>query len=154
LTLDPRNVEALIGLANVNGALAATFVADNREERLTSAETALIKALSIAPDHAGAHVLMGVVQVYTNRVAQGIAQCERALALDPNLADAHAVIGLAKIVIGRSAATATLVIAGQLIGALTVDRMGLFEFAFRGLSAGRLVGVALVFVGAMLARLT
>jgi hypothetical protein len=32
--------------------------------------------------------------------------------------------------------------------------MGLFEFAFRGLSAGRLVGVALVFVGAMLVRLT
>jgi bacterial/archaeal transporter family-2 protein len=53
-----------------------------------------------------------------------------------------------------SAATATLVIAGQLIGALTVDRMGLFEFAFRGLSTGRLVGVALVFVGAMLVRLT
>ena len=53
-----------------------------------------------------------------------------------------------------SAATATLVIAGQLIGALTVDRLGLFEFAFRGLSAGRLVGVALVFIGAMLVRLT
>jgi transporter family-2 protein len=53
-----------------------------------------------------------------------------------------------------SAATATLVIAGQLIGALTVDRLGPFEFAFRGLSAGRLVGVALVFVGAMLVRLT
>ena len=51
-----------------------------------------------------------------------------------------------------SAATASLVIAGQLIGALTVDRLGLFDFAFRGLSAGRLVGVALVLAGAMLVR--
>ena len=39
--------------------------------------------------------------MYTNRAAQGIAECERALALDPNFADAHAIIGLAKIVIGR-----------------------------------------------------
>ncbi len=53
-----------------------------------------------------------------------------------------------------SAATATLVIAGQLIGALTVDRLGLFEFAFRALSAGRLVGVALVLFGVLLVRLT
>jgi hypothetical protein len=53
-----------------------------------------------------------------------------------------------------SAATASLDIAGQRIGALTVDRLGLFEFAFRELPAGRLVGVALVFAGAMLVRLT
>ena len=51
-----------------------------------------------------------------------------------------------------SAATASLVIAGQPIGALTVDRLGLFDFGFRGLSAGRLVGVALMLAGAMLVR--
>ena len=55
----------------------------------------------MAPDHALAHIAMGVVQIYTNRAAQGIAECERALALDPNFAHAHAIIGLAKIVIGR-----------------------------------------------------
>ena len=76
-------------------------MADDRWERLTSAETTLTKALSMAPDHAGAHVAMGAVQIYTNRAAQGIAECERALALDPNFAHAHAVIGLAKIVVGR-----------------------------------------------------
>ena len=47
------------------------------------------------------------VQIYTNRAAQGIAECERALALDPNFAEAHAVIGLAKIVIGRFEETET-----------------------------------------------
>ena len=35
-----------------------------------------------------------------------------------------------------------------------VDRLSLFDFAFRGLSAGRLVGVALVLAGGMLVRFT
>ena len=30
---------------------------------------------------------LGCVQIYTNRAAQGIAECERALALDRNLAE-------------------------------------------------------------------
>jgi tetratricopeptide (TPR) repeat protein len=46
-----------------------------------------------------------VVLIHTNRVAQGIAECERALALDRNLADAHAFIGVAKLVMGRGAET-------------------------------------------------
>ena len=87
--------------------IAATYIADDRWERLASAETALTKALSLAPDHAWAHVAMGVVQIYTNRAAQEIAECERALALDPNFAEAHAIIGLAKIVIGRFEETET-----------------------------------------------
>ena len=107
LTLDPRNVGALVGAASVDVAIAATFSADDRWERLASAETALTEALYMAPEHAGAHVAMGVVQIYTNRAAQGIAECERALALDPNFAEAHAVIGLAKIVIGRFEETET-----------------------------------------------
>jgi len=68
-------------------------------------ETAALKALSLAPNHALANRLLGVVQIYTNRVAQGIAQCERALALDRNLAYAHANIGLAKYFIGRGVET-------------------------------------------------
>ena len=107
LTLDPGNVGALVGSAHVDVDLAATYIADDRWRRLASAEAALTKALSMAPDHAWAHVAMGVVQIYTNRAAQGIAECERALALDPNFAEAHAVIGLAKIVIGRFEETET-----------------------------------------------
>jgi TolB-like protein/DNA-binding SARP family transcriptional activator/Tfp pilus assembly protein PilF len=107
LRLDPQNVGALVGLAHVDVAIAATFSADDRWERLASAETALTEALSIAPDHAWAHVSMGVIKIYTNRAAQGIAECERALALDRNFAEAHAVIGLAKLVIGRFEETET-----------------------------------------------
>jgi len=45
------------------------------------------------------------VYVWTNRAAQGIAECEQALALDRNLAHAHGVIGLGKAFMGRAAET-------------------------------------------------
>ena len=73
--------------------------------RLASAEAAATKALSLAPGHATAHLLLGVIQIFTDRGAEGIAECERALALDRNLADAHAWIGHGKYVTGNAAET-------------------------------------------------
>jgi tetratricopeptide (TPR) repeat protein len=74
-------------------------------EHLTAAETAVTKALSLAPSHPVAHWVLGLVQTFTNRAAQGIAECERALALDRNLAAAHANIGVAKFYLGRGGET-------------------------------------------------
>jgi TolB-like protein len=105
LTLDPGNIEALIGAALVDSAVGANLFANDRIARLTDAETASIKALSIAPNHAVAHLVLAIVQMYTNRAAQGVAECERALALDRNLATAHAFIGLAKYALGRAEET-------------------------------------------------
>jgi len=104
LLLDPCCVEALVGAAWANMQSANVLVRDSRTARL-AAETALLKALSLAPNHAEANHVLGFVQIFTNRVAQGIAQCERALALDRNLASAHASIGLAKYFIGRGVET-------------------------------------------------
>ena len=70
-----------------------------------AAEAKLTKALSSVPDHARGHMTLGYVDILTNRVAEGIAECEQALDLDRNLADAHAVIGLGKIFIGRAEET-------------------------------------------------
>jgi bacterial/archaeal transporter family-2 protein len=53
-----------------------------------------------------------------------------------------------------AAATFCFIIAGQLMAALTIDRLGLFAFAVRELSVGRIVGVALVIAGAIMVRLT
>ena len=72
---------------------------------LAAAEAKLIKALSSAPDHARGHVWLGLVDIWTNRAAQGIAECEHALALDRNLATAHSNIGFGKIFIGRAEET-------------------------------------------------
>ena len=70
-----------------------------------AAETKLTKALSSVPDHARGHVWLGLVDIFTKRAAQGIAECEHALALDRNLASAHPVIGIGKIYVGRAEET-------------------------------------------------
>ena len=62
---------------------------------------ASIKALSVAPEFAVAHLALGIVHILTNHAAEGIAECEQALALDRNLAEAHACIGWAKFLLGR-----------------------------------------------------
>jgi tetratricopeptide (TPR) repeat protein len=101
LALDPGNLAALVGLATVDTGVAVSYLIDDRSARLTSAEAALTRALSLAPDHALAHAGIGRVQIYTNRAAQGIAECGRALALDRNLANAHGTIGLGELMAGR-----------------------------------------------------
>ena len=63
--------------------------------------------MSLAPNHARAHAILGILQMFTKRAAQGIAECEQALALEPNYANAHALIGLAKILLGRAEETET-----------------------------------------------
>ncbi|KRR09761.1 adenylate cyclase, partial [Bradyrhizobium jicamae] len=105
LELEPDNVEALVGIAAVDAASATLFVADDAEERLAAAEMALIKALSLAPQHALAHMFLGIVQFTSNRATQGIAECEHALALNRNLAEAHGSLGGAKLFVGRAAET-------------------------------------------------
>jgi transporter family-2 protein len=46
-----------------------------------------------------------------------------------------------------------LVVAGQLLGAMVIDRFGLFGLTMRELSFGRLAGAALVLAGALIVRL-
>jgi tetratricopeptide (TPR) repeat protein len=105
LVLDPENVEALVGLARVHAASASSHMVDDRGASFAAAEANLLKALSIAPQHAPAHLWLGNVEILTNRAAQGISECEHALALNRNLADAHCFIGIAKALVGRSAET-------------------------------------------------
>jgi TolB-like protein len=105
LALDPENVEALVGHAYVDAISAGSFVTDDRVRGFQEAEATLVKALSLIPDHAQAHMLLGFVQISTNRAAQGIAECEQALSLDRNLAAAHEWIGIAKVYMGRAEET-------------------------------------------------
>ena len=99
--LDSANVYAPIGLASVDIQLALSFLTDDRIARLAAAEDALTAALSIAPESALAHLLLGVVQMHTDRASQGVGSCERALDLDRNLAVAHAQIGDGKLLLGQ-----------------------------------------------------
>ena len=111
MALDPNCIEALVGRANVDETIASALLTeDDPVPRLAAAEATLNKALSLSPQHALAHLMLGVIQILTNRATQGIAECERALALDRNLAHAHAWIGLAKMFIGRATETETHVL--------------------------------------------
>jgi len=105
LALDPKNVEAMVWTASIDLTVAVTGVIDNGPALLSKAETTLVNALSLAPNHASAHSALGYVLFSSNRAAQGFAECERALTLDRNLAEAHASIGIAKFVLGRGAET-------------------------------------------------
>jgi TolB-like protein/class 3 adenylate cyclase len=105
LALDPGNIEALVGSARVKAAIGANLTRDDWTAQFAAAEAAVTRALSLAPNHAQAHSVLGLVQAFTNRAVQGIAECERALALDRNLADAHSFIGLAKYFLARGEET-------------------------------------------------
>ena len=98
--LDPDNLEATIWTAVVDLLVGVAHMSDDKAALVTTAEATLIKVLSIAPNHAVAHLYMATALMASNRVALGIAECERALELDRNLAEAHAQIGMGKFYIG------------------------------------------------------
>lgn len=106
LHMDAGNVEAMVGMADVDTMRAASMLIDRREP-MRLVEASLAGILAHTPNHARAHCLMGVVLIFTKRAAHGIAECERALMLDPNLATAHAWIGLGKYNLGRAEETET-----------------------------------------------
>jgi tetratricopeptide (TPR) repeat protein len=139
LALNPRNLDALLGAANIDVVFAASHLADDRAGRLAAVEATLIKALALAPNNAQAHLMMGGVHVYTNRIAQGIAEYERALALNPNFAAAHAVIGYAKVVNGHAEETEA-----HILEALRLSPRDTNSYAWVGFRA-----LAKLFLGAL-----
>ncbi|HXW49218.1 MAG TPA: adenylate/guanylate cyclase domain-containing protein, partial [Xanthobacteraceae bacterium] len=104
LKRDPGNINALVWLALVENASGGLHSGD-RAARLSTAEANATKALSMAPDHALAHLCMGLVLNSTNRALRGLAELERALQLNPSEASVHGHIGYAKICLGRAEET-------------------------------------------------
>ena len=99
---DPNNLTALIEIADVDLTTVANYQAVDWVAKLASAEAAAAKVLASRPDDAGAHRLLGAVEIQTNRGAEGIAQLKRAAALDPNSPYAHASLGFAMMIKGRA----------------------------------------------------
>jgi TolB-like protein/class 3 adenylate cyclase len=105
LAADPDNVDALIGSGFVDMLAGVQVFVTDPIAAFAAAEAKLTTALSSVPDHARAHLALGLVHIYTKRAAEGIAECEHALALDRNLAIARAFIGHAKVLVGRAEET-------------------------------------------------
>ena len=138
LALDPKNIEALVGWAQAKVSSGGGFLTDDRAARFSAAETNVLKALSLAPDHALAHLVLGYIYIFTNRAAQGIAVCQQALALNRNLATAHSAIGLAKFFMGRPAETE-----GHILEAFRLSPRDIFAYRWM-----QVVGVAKLHLGA------
>jgi TolB-like protein/class 3 adenylate cyclase len=129
LALDPDNVDALIGFALADFFLGTVLAGDDRAGRLASWERSAKKALSLAPNHAYGHCVLGVGYVWTGRTEEGIAECERALELDCNFAHAHSFIGRAKCMLGRSEETEAHVREALRLSPRDVWAYAWFEFA-------------------------
>jgi TolB-like protein/class 3 adenylate cyclase len=86
LALDSNNVDALAIKAWLGTHVANSLITLDRVTRLAAAEEAATKALSLAPNHAFAHLALGVTYIFNNRAAEGIDECEHALTLDRSLA--------------------------------------------------------------------
>ena len=110
LAVDPDNFGALIGSAAADALSGAQIMLADPALAFAEAEAKLDRALSLVPDHAGGHSLLGLVYILTKRAAQGIAACEHALALDQNLTQARAAMGLGKIFIDRPEETETHIV--------------------------------------------
>jgi|SRR5271166_5285026 len=93
---------SLVRSAGADAVEGALLFTTDRIAAFAAAEAKLTKALSLVPDHARAHLYLGLVYMLTKRAAEGIAECEHALVLDRNLVVAHSFIGIGKIYIGRA----------------------------------------------------
>jgi len=102
LALDASNIDALVGAAWAGMSVAASFLADDRAARFAAAESTIVKTLSMAPNHAFAHLVLGAIYGTSDRSPEAIAELEHALALDRNLAYAHMMIGTVKTALGRA----------------------------------------------------
>jgi TolB-like protein len=105
LAHDRDNVGALVMTALVDFLVATYLLPDDRPARLAAAEAAAARAVSMAPEYALAHMILGTVVGTLGRPELGIAECERALSIDRNLATAHATIGAFKISLGHAEET-------------------------------------------------
>jgi adenylate cyclase len=85
LEIDPRSVDARIGLARTLLAKVADGFSSSAPQELARAEQLLLEALEHAPDRSAAHEAMGFLRrLQGGRLGESRMEHETALALDPN----------------------------------------------------------------------
>ena len=137
LTADPDNVDALVASARAEAIEGISYYVADTVAALSAAEAKLAKALTLVPDHARGHAVLGHVEILTKRAAEGIAECQHALKLDRNLASAHALVGLGKIFIGRAEETE-----GHVVDALRLSPHDTMAYIWMGIA-----GLAKLYLG-------
>jgi len=107
LRLDPRNVVALLGLADTHMREVNSFQSQDRTEQIRIADDAVSRALALAPNSAHAHFSCGAVLTAMRAPERALREFDLAIDLDGNLALAHGARGLIEIYLGRAEAAET-----------------------------------------------
>ena len=94
LTMDPRNVRALVQLARFFGMRVSRVQSPNPQADLERANGLVARALEIDPHYYAAHCAKATVLEGQHRVPDGIVEAERCLALNPTYAGAYRTLGL------------------------------------------------------------
>jgi hypothetical protein len=82
LALDPRSVDARIGLATVLVTIVASGWSSSIKEDEARAEQLLVDALGRDPNGSMAHYAMGLLRIAENRLAEAYTETEAAVAVD------------------------------------------------------------------------
>jgi adenylate cyclase len=94
LSVDPRNVRALIRLASFYTSRVSRVQSPNRAADLQRADNLVSRALEIDPGYYTAHCLKAVVLEGTHHVRDAVVSAERCLALNPSYAGAYRILAL------------------------------------------------------------
>jgi TolB-like protein/class 3 adenylate cyclase len=100
LEIDPRSVDARIGLATALGRSVADGWSSSVQQDLARAELLLLEALANA-NSASAHAEMGRVRRLQNRLPEAKTELETAIALDRNLVGALRQLGQTMMYLGQ-----------------------------------------------------
>ncbi len=102
LSLDPKNVQALLGLSSALSDRAGNFADDNAADHLARAEQSVNAAVAIQPDNSSAHLGKSLVYQGKHQWGPAIAEAEKAIAYDRNNASAYAQAGFYKVFLGHA----------------------------------------------------
>jgi TolB-like protein/class 3 adenylate cyclase/cytochrome c-type biogenesis protein CcmH/NrfG len=102
LALDPRNEQAMLGLADALYQRVNSLLSDDPAGDAARAEKLADSALALQPDDARAHMVKAEVFFANRQWRAAISQAEAALADDPNNPRAHSRVGFWKIFLGHS----------------------------------------------------
>jgi adenylate cyclase len=109
LEIDPRSVDARIGIATILVSSIADGWSSAVQPDLARAEQLLLEALERDANLAGAHERMGLLRRLQNRLTESKIELETAIALDPNYAPADRQLAFTLMYLGQPEAAIPLV---------------------------------------------
>ena len=92
LRLDPRNLRALVRLANYHATRVSRVQSADAATETAQAKDLAARALAVDPDYYAAHCAKADALVGEHRVHEALAAAERCLALNPSFAGAYRVL--------------------------------------------------------------